>query len=137
MPALASLTIRPIRSDDRPAFVAAFERLSAESRHRRFLGPKPVLSAREVTYLVEVDHVAHEALVAVGPDGELVGVARYATWRDRHSVAEVAVTVADAWQGAGLGTELVRRVIDAARIQGVTTLTGSTYWENIPARRLL
>jgi RimJ/RimL family protein N-acetyltransferase len=131
------LTIRPIRADDAAALAVAFERLSDESRYRRFLGSKDRLTARELAYLAEVDHVTHEALVAVGPDGAIVGVARYASWPGRTSVAEVAVTVADEWQGAGLGTDLTRRVVAAAQANGMATLTGSTFWANTPARRLL
>src|SRR4051812_24374269 len=131
------LEIRPIRPEDRTALAEAFERLSAESRHRRFLGPKPALSARELTYLTEVDHVAHEAFVAFAPGGELVGVARYASWSGCGGVAELAVTVADEWQGRRLGTLLARRAIEAARDNGLGTLTGSTLWENVHARRLL
>ena len=55
---------------------AGFERLSEESRYRRFLAPMQELSGSMLRYLTEVDHHDHEALVAVGADGTLVGVAR-------------------------------------------------------------
>ena len=72
---------RPIKPADRDALADGFARLSAKSRYRRFLGPKPTLSARELTYLTEVDHVTHEAVVAFDEaDGRMVGVARYAVW---------------------------------------------------------
>src|SRR3954451_17210840 len=103
MRAMPPLEIRPIRPEDRTALADAFERLSSESRHRRFLGPKPALAARELTYLTEVDHVAHEAFVAFAPDGALVGVARYASWAGCAETAELAVTIADDWQGRRLG----------------------------------
>ena len=137
MGGMPPLEIRPIRPEDRPALADAFERLSAESRHRRFLGPKPVLSPQELTRLTEVDHVTHEALVAITAGGRLVGVARYAAWPGRPGVAEVAVTIADDWQGRRLGTVLARRVIEAARANGMHELTGSALWENARARRLL
>ena len=75
---------RQIRPADREALADGFARLSAKSRYRRFLGPKPTLSQRELRYLTEVDHVTHEAIVAFdAADGRMVGVARYAVWLER------------------------------------------------------
>jgi RimJ/RimL family protein N-acetyltransferase len=133
----SQLLIRPIRREDRNALAEAFERLSDESRYRRFLTPKPRLSARELDALTDVDHLTHEAVVAVDPRGHLVGVARYAPWPNRVATAELAITVADEWQGKGLGIQLAARAVVAARDNGIAVLTGSTLWENEPARRIL
>ena len=58
--------------------VDAYERLSDESRYRRFLSPHKQLTDAELRYFTEVDHHDHEALVAGDPEsGEWVGVARY------------------------------------------------------------
>jgi RimJ/RimL family protein N-acetyltransferase len=133
----ALVHVRPIGSRDRDAFSAWFGRLSDESRRRRFHGPKPRLSARELTYLTDVDHVSHTALVAVDASGELIGEARYATARAYDRTADFAVTVADEWQGRGIGTRLGTRVIEAARANGITRLTAITLWENDAAIALL
>jgi RimJ/RimL family protein N-acetyltransferase len=133
----ALVHVRPIGSRDRDAFSAWFGRLSDESRRRRFLGPKPRLSARELTYLTEVDHVRHTALVAVDAAGRLIGEARYATARPEDRTADFAVTVADEWQGKGVGSRLAARVIEAARANGMTRLTAMTLWENGAAIALL
>jgi acetyltransferase len=133
----ALVHVRPIGSPDRDAFSAWFGRLSDESRRRRFHGPKPRLSARELTYLTDVDHVSHTALVAVDASGELIGEARYATARRHDRTADFAVTVADEWQGRGIGTRLATRVIEAARANGMTCLTAITLWENDAAIALL
>ncbi len=133
----ALIDVRPIDSRDRDAFSAWFGRLSDESRRRRFLGPKPRLSARELTYLTEVDHVSHTALVAVDGDGQLIGEARYATSKPGDRIADFAVTVADEWQGRGVGTRLAARVIEAARANGMTRLTAMTLWDNTAAIALL
>ena len=137
MSPVSQLAIRPLRRADRAALAAAFERLSEESRHRRFLGPKPRLTERELDRLTDVDHVTHEAIVAMAPGDRMVGVARYAPWPGRPGVADLAVTVADDWQGHGLGRLLARRAVEAARRNGMTVLTASTLWENEPARRML
>ena len=133
----ALVHVRPIDSRDRDAFSAWFGRLSDESRRRRFLGPKPRLSARELTYLTEVDHVSHTALVAVDGQGRLIGEARYATSKPGDRIADFAVTVADEWQGRGVGTRLAARLIEAARANGMAGLTAMTLWDNTAAISLL
>jgi RimJ/RimL family protein N-acetyltransferase len=134
----ARVSTRPIEPADRDALADGFARLSARSRYLRFLGPKPTLSPRELTYLTEVDHVGHEAIVAFDEAGDrMVGVARYAVWQGSDDTADVAVTVADDWHGRGLGTALVADVLQRARANGIKRLTGSTMWDNAAAAALL
>ena len=51
----ARVTLRPITSADKPLIAATFERLSEESRYRRFFTTKSELSATELAYFVDVD----------------------------------------------------------------------------------
>ena len=132
------LRLRPICADHRDGLAALFGRLSPESRRLRYLGPKRELTPRELASLTDIDHVCDEAIVAIDErDGSIVGVARYAHSADRAGVAEVAVEVADDLQSLGIGTELARRTVDRARVNGFTLLTATTLWENRPARALL
>jgi RimJ/RimL family protein N-acetyltransferase len=133
----ARLAVRPISADDRDSFSAWFGRLTAESRRRRFHGPKPRLSARELTYLTDVDHVTHTALVAVDGAGRMVGEARYAIEDRDRRIADFAITVADEWQGRGVGSRLAARVVNAARGNGITRLTALALADNLAAHRLL
>jgi protein lysine acetyltransferase len=117
---------------------ALFARLSPESRRRRFLGPKPGLSARELSYLTDVDHCWHEALVGIDErDGSIVGVARYAGLLDRPGAADTAIVVADELQRHGIGGALGLRLIKRARANRFEVLTATTLWDNHPARGLL
>jgi GNAT superfamily N-acetyltransferase len=60
-----------------------------------------------------------EALLAIGDrTGTCAGVARFV--RVGAEVAEPAVGVADRWQRRGLGTELVERLAECARTEGIT-----------------
>jgi hypothetical protein len=87
------LLLRPLRSDDKRRVAQAFERLSPETRYRRFFAPLQKLSDQDLRYLTEVDHHNHEAIAAVNPEnGAIVGVARYVR-SDDPSEAEVAVVV--------------------------------------------
>jgi RimJ/RimL family protein N-acetyltransferase len=135
---MSAIDIRPIGHGDRDALAAAFDALSPRSREQRFLGPKPRLSTRELTYFTEIDHVDHVALVAVErASGRIVGVSRYATALPGDPVADLAVVVADEWQRRGIGTALAARVVERARANGIACLTGSTFVGNAPARALL
>lgn len=132
------LVLRPLTRDDREGMLGLFHRLSDESRWRRFLSPKPGLSPRELDYLTNVDHVAHEAFAAVdGRDGSIAGVARYIRHNGIDSAAELAVEVADELQHQGIGTALSARVVERARANGFSLLTATTLWNNQPARALL
>ena len=137
LPTDPELIVRPIRTTDKPALLDLFERLSSESRLRRFLAPKPSLSRREVAYLTEVDHRSHEALVAIAPDGTFVGVARYACEIGETTAADVAFAVADAWQGRGVGSGLARLLLEDARDNAIARLHATTLAANRPARKLL
>ena len=112
--------VRPIDPDDKPLLRRMFERLSDESRRRRFMGPAEELSEEDLVYLTEVDHRRHEALVAVDPDaGEILGVARWFRQPGEREVAELAVAVVDDWQGRGIGSGLVAAINERARAEGI------------------
>ena len=65
------------------------------------------------------------ALSGTAPDEMIVGVSRYARLEGTDQ-AECAIVVADAWQGRGVGTELMRSLAQAARASGIRALVGST-----------
>ena len=129
--------VRPIEADDKPGISDFFARLSEESRRRRFLGPKPKLSTRDLAFLTEVDQRRHVAIVALDGAGAIVGVARYAAWAAEPERADMAVAVVDEWHGHGLGTALGDLLVTQARASGLAALTGSTLAFNSPAKALL
>lgn len=129
------IEIRPLVAGDREALREGFERLSAETRYRRFFGPMVELSDRELDYLTEIDHHDHEALVAFDArSGEGIGLARYV--RIAPAVAEPAVTVADDWQGRGVGTALLVELARRAREEGVWRFEAPVLADNSNAIRV-
>jgi GNAT superfamily N-acetyltransferase len=133
-----ALEIRPVSPEDKAAMAEAFERLSPESRYRRFLAPHGQLTASELRYFTEVDHHDHEALVATEPTTEAgVGVARYIRSRENPTVAEIAVAVVDEWQCHGVGGRLLAALAERAHEAGITSFSAVMMADNARMRRLL
>ena len=130
--------VRPIRLTDKEGLLDGFKRLGPDSRYRRFFSPVHSLGTRQLRYLTEVDHHAHEALVAVDPQtGQGLGVARFIRSSADRTVAEVAVAVADDWQGQGLGTALLHDLTARAREEGIERFSAFVLAENEPMLELL
>jgi len=132
----AEIVLRQIRPEDKDALVSGFERLSPQSRYRRFFAPLDRLSARDLAYLTEVDHHDHEALIAFEQaTGLPLGVARYIRSSEPLE-AEVAVTVVDDWQGRGVATALLELLVERARDEGVERFLALMMSENKDALEL-
>ena len=138
LPTGDEVLIRPVRPEDKRGLLEGFQRLGPESRYRRFLSVRPTLSKAELRYLTEVDHSAHEALLAIDPqtrDG--LGVARFVRSSEDPSVAEVAVAVTDSWQRRGLGTTLLLELARRAREEGIEHFSALVLAENDAISELL
>ncbi len=104
----------------------------------RFLAPRPRLSNSELDYLTAVDHIRHEALIAVDPEtGQSFGTARYIRDGDHPETAEFAIGVGDSWMRIGLGTALLNALVISAREVGVIRFTGLIHTDNDAIRRLV
>jgi RimJ/RimL family protein N-acetyltransferase len=134
----SAVLIRQVRSSDAPLLADGFARLGAASRQMRFLGVKKELSAAELRYFTDVDHHDHEALAALDrAGGHGVGIARYIRDADDPRAAEIAVTIVDDWQGRGLGAELLARLSDRARQEGICRFTALADAGNVAVAALL
>jgi acetyltransferase len=124
----AKVVIRPIRPEDEPLVVAFHDRLSEKTVVERYF-TSLALSARtahdRLTRICFIDYDRELALVAETDDplkGKLIGgVSRMIRQIDGQS-ATLAVVVADDFQGQGLGEELMRRALEAARREGIETV---------------
>jgi RimJ/RimL family protein N-acetyltransferase len=116
----ALVELRPIAPEDKPLLLGIFQRLSEDSRYRRFSMRLRELSPAMLADFTEVDHSDREAIIAIRPNsGEALGVARYVRLSDHPEAAEVAVAVVDDWQGRGLAPALLTELSGLAQQAGV------------------
>ena len=132
---VAPVEIVPFAAAHREGLVRLYEELSPRSNLFRFLVPTPRLNERQLALLWGADGVSHVALVALHGD-TVVGDARYVRYPNAPRAADIAVTVADEWQGRGLGRRLLRALAAAARAAGVDRFTLDVHAENRVALRL-
>jgi GNAT superfamily N-acetyltransferase len=123
------VSTRPVRPDDEARFCRLWPRLSRDTIYRRFHAPLHRLPAETVRRLVVVDHDQREAVVAEMGD-EVIGVARYDRQPDDPSTAEFAVVVEDAWQGVGIGRQLIVELLRLAAGRGVRTMAATVQQDN-------
>jgi len=113
--------VRPIAPGDEDLLYDAFSRMSERSVYLRFLSPLKRLPEETAHRLAEVDRGNRYALIAVeGPPGDerLLGVARYDRIQGTDT-AEMAVAVPDDMQRQGVGAQLLSRIAEEARAQGI------------------
>lgn len=134
-----SISIRPIRPEDRKLIVDAVAYASDRTYYRRFHGPRHGFSPRELSELTEIDGYNHFALIATERDrpDRLVRVARFVRYRDHPTEAEFAITVHDPYQGQGIGGRLLELLVEAARERGIRRLRALIQSDNDAMMRLL
>lgn len=132
------VTIRPIRPEDEPLVVEFHKRLSEQSvyfRYFRVMDYRQRVAHERLTRICFIDYDREIALVAerkrAGGDGaEILGVGRLVKFADGRE-GEFAVLIADEMQRRGLGTILLRRIVDIGRAEKLRRVTGSILTENI------
>ena len=118
--------LRAVVGTDRQILQDMYAALSLVSRRGRFLSAPPRLSELTLDHLVDaVDQVDHVAVLLLAPAGRPeeapVGVGRMIRYIGDGATADIACTVADDWQGRGVGSALARALV-AHRPPGVTRL---------------
>src|SRR5689334_13071469 len=99
--------MRAVGPRDESRIRVGFTQLSERSRYLRFFSVPPELTDAQVRSFTHIDHVDHEAWIAVDPavaHEPALGVARYVRLPDEPAMAEAAVTVGDEFQDAGSAT---------------------------------
>ncbi|MBZ5516134.1 MAG: bifunctional acetate--CoA ligase family protein/GNAT family N-acetyltransferase [Acidobacteriia bacterium] len=137
------ITIRPIRPEDEPLVVEFHHKLSEQSVYMRYfhmIALSQRIEHERLTRICYVDYDREIALVAdyknpASGEHEVLAVARLA--RDRASdEAQFAVLVADPVQGKGLGSELLKRILEIARQEKIRTVTAEIMLDNYGMQKL-
>ncbi len=131
-----AITIRPIRPEDEPSMVRFHRTVSERSVHFRYLhmmGLSQRIAHHRLTRACFIDYAREMALVAEGRDaaGEsaILAVGRLVKLRGANE-AEFAILIADASHGQGLGTELLRRLVQIGRDEKLSRIVASIDAEN-------
>jgi RimJ/RimL family protein N-acetyltransferase len=133
----STVHVCPAKPADGPAVRLLLRGLSDRSRWLRFFSVCPDL-AQAARWATEVDHDRRYGLVAtVERDGRVVGHAGLERESDHPERAEVALEVADAMQGKGLGTALLCQLAEAAHQLGIQVLDAEVLAENRQMLRVL
>jgi acetyltransferase len=130
------LHIRPIRPEDEPLVVKFHASLSPETVYQRYfarLGLPERTAHERLIRICFTDYDRELPLVAehIGEDGqpEIIGISRLSK-EPGGTTGEVAGLVTDAWQGKGIGRELMRRIVEIARAEKLESVTAHLREEN-------
>lgn len=122
--------MRPMRPADASLYPRFLERVTAEDLRLRFLTPLRSLSQEMIIRLSQLDYDRDIAFVALEAEtGDLAGISRFASDPD-HLNAEFGIMVRSDLHGLGLGTALMRQLLDYARADGLATIEGLILREN-------
>jgi acetyl coenzyme A synthetase (ADP forming)-like protein len=127
--------LRPITPDDADALWAMWQRLSPETIRLRFFGPRS-MDREGIRFFTDLDPDDRFALIAETA-GNIVGVARFDRLPEEPAHAEFAVVVEDAEQGRGVGTALLRALVEPAADMGISGFVGEVLRENSRMIRMM
>jgi acetyltransferase len=130
LPDGAVITVRPIRPEDEPLMRPFHAKLSEQSVYTRYTYAFRLSDRVSHEYLARmcfIDYLREMALVALVTDAageqEVVGAAQLLMERTANE-AEFAVLVCDEFQRRGLGTELLRRLVEIGRSEHIDRIVG-------------
>jgi len=137
------LTIRPIRPEDEPLMVAFHAGLSDETvsaRYFTYMKLSQRTAHERLTRICFIDYDREMALVATARNSEngeeeIVAVGRLSKAHGRNE-AEFAILIMDAWQRQGLGGELLRRLVEVGRDEGLDRIYAEMLGRNTGMRRV-
>jgi len=129
--------IRPIRPEDEPAMVRFHQTLSERSVYLRYFHVTSLSNRIEhdrLTRICFIDYDREIALIALRTDpatnqAEVAAVGRLSKLHGKNE-AEFAILVSDLYQRRGLGTGLLRRLIEIGRAEGLDRITAAILPEN-------
>ncbi|MEO8009073.1 MAG: GNAT family N-acetyltransferase, partial [Betaproteobacteria bacterium] len=137
------VTIRPIRPEDEPLIVKFHATLSEQSvymRYFQFIQYSRRVAHERLTRLCFIDYDREMALVVErnNPETgerEILAVGRLSKVHQT-AQAEFAILVSDPYQGHGLGTELLRRLVQIGRDEKLQGIVATILSDNVAMQRV-
>lgn len=123
---------RPVKPTDEAMQREFFYSLSDESIYYRFFNRVKAMPHEKIQPMVNIDYREEMAIVGlVGEAGaeEMMAIGRFKIDPSVNE-AEVAFLVHDDWQGKGIGTFLMKKLIDIARSMRIKAFTAEVLAEN-------
>ena len=129
----AELIIRPIRPTDEEMLSDMFYDLSDQTIINRFFSMLKSMPHRRLQQFCCIDYTQEMSLAAItddGPKSKIVGLGSYHLNPATHK-AEIAFLVADAWQGKGIGTFMMRSLVKIAKASNIKGFTAEVLRDNL------
>ncbi len=130
------VTVRPLRPEDAALYPDFFADVTSEDRRLRFFGPLAHVTNDMIERFTHYDPNTAMAFIALdADDGKMLGVVRLHDDADGKG-GEFAVLVRSSLKGHGLGSLLMKHIIDYARQKGLSRVHGQVLAENTTMLRL-
>ncbi|MGF9758595.1 bifunctional acetate--CoA ligase family protein/GNAT family N-acetyltransferase [Microvirga sp. 0TCS3.31] len=122
--------VRPVRPEDEDEFRRFFEKITPEDLRLRFFAPVRDFSHTFLARLTQLDYARAIAFVAFdGETGEMMGAVRLHADAN-HETGEYGILLRSDLKGLGLGWELMRLMIEWAKVEGLREVEGQVLREN-------
>jgi acetyltransferase len=134
-----NVTIRPIRPEDAKMEKDFVARLSEKTKYFRYHQALQELTPEMLVRFTQIDYDREMAFVAVTDDSTMpdeLGVGRYSVNPDGHSV-EFAIVVADDCQRLGIGSKLMKTLMETAKTKGMLSFEAEVLKDNEPTLEML
>lgn len=139
----AAVTLRPIRPEDEPLMRKFHETLSERSVYMRYFSSLSLSSRVAHERLVRICLVDYDGVMALVVDHKdevsglhrILGVGRLIKLHTKNE-AEIAILVSDQYQKQGLGIELLRRTVQIARDEKLSSVSAEMLRDNFTVQRI-
>ena len=121
--------VRPVRPEDEAMYRTFFAQVSPEDLRLRFFAPVKDISHAFIARLTQIDYARALALCATLENGEMLGAVRLMLDAD-HESGEFAILLRSDQKGRGLGSALMKMMIDYGQREGVKHIEGQVLAEN-------
>ncbi len=137
------VTLRPICPEDEPLMADFHRTLSEQTVHYRYFGYLKLdyrIAHERLTRICFNDYDREIALVVLRtiPETdrpEIIGIGRLIKTHDLEE-AEFAIVISDDWQGKGLGSELLKRLVQIGKQERLSRITAYILPDNVPMQRV-